>query len=159
PTALGGLLKTGVPPTGRMIGRFKALPPNFTIVYRPFLDTVIRPYISVGMIWLYTYDVNVTNQYLTSAKGSHPKMHFTRPLGCVGQEGFDIALPLNFYLTADAKYIGCADIHAKLTGARVQTTLAPFGGGTGSVPVGPISATQHFRAFLYQITIGRTFWG
>jgi outer membrane protein W len=157
--ALGGRLNTGVPAIGEKIGRFQSLPPNFTLVYRPFTHTAIRPYIGAGMIWLYTYNVHVTNPVLTTAPGSDPKLHFTKPIGCVVHGGFDIALPLEFYLTADAKYVGCADVDAKLTGARVQSALAPFGNGVGSVALGPIRNTVHFRAVLYQITIGRTFWG
>lgn len=152
-------IPTGVKPIGRTIGHFRSLPPNFTLVYRPFLHTVIRPYIGAGLIWLFTYDVNVTNRAMNSAPGSDPHLHLSRPIGCVGQAGFDISLPLDFYLTADAKYIGCATVHSKLTGVRVQTNFGSIAGPGGSAAVGPITNTLHYRVLLYSLTIGRSFWG
>lgn len=45
PTTQSGI-PTGVPPLRRKIGSFKALPPNLTVVYRPWIDTLIQPYMA-----------------------------------------------------------------------------------------------------------------
>lgn len=157
PTALNGsnadAIPTGVPPLGRNIGTFKALPPNFTIVYRPWVDTMIRPYIGVGAMYLYTYDTDVNNKVLNEL--GEPSLYLSKPVACVGQLGSDFNLPNNMFLNLDVKYVGCADVKSRLSNIKVNSpTLSPT---FGAVDVGSVSSTNHFRAVLYQISFGMHF--
>lgn len=158
PTALdpdtGEAIPTGVPPLGRELGTFKALPPNFTIVYRPWVDTMVQPYIGVGAMYLYTFDTDVNNKVL-NAYGNEPELYLEKPVACVGQAGFDVALPKNMFITADVKYVGCAEVKAKVNNIVVNSpTLSP---SFGPVNVGTVSSTNDFEAVLYQLSFGMNF--
>lgn len=153
----GDPLDPGVPVIGRKVGYIHALPPNFTLVYRPFLHSIIRPYIGVGAYWLYSYSFNITSPALHNSKVHEAQLTLTRPVGCIGQAGFDIKLPWGLYFTADAKYLGCATIHAKLHHVEVYSpTLSP---GFGPIKVGTLSVDDHMRAWVFSLTLGSTFWG
>lgn len=153
----GDPLPTGVGPIGTKIGTLHALPPALTIVYRPWLDTFIRPYVGVGMVWLFTYNTKVTASTLTDHLNLAPQLVLSRPIGCVAQAGFDVRLPWHFYLTADARYLGCATVHAELRNVSVYSpTLSP---SLGPVHIGTISTNAKFQAVLFQLSIGSTFWG
>lgn len=157
PTALNGAngetIPTGVPPLGRNIGTFKALPPNFTLVYRPWVDTLIQPYIGAGAMYLYTYDTDVSNTVLNEL--GEPSLYLSKPVACVGQLGSDFNLPNNMFLNFDVKYVGCADVKSRVSNIKVNSpTLSPT---FGDVDVGSVSSTNHFRAVLYQISFGMHF--
>lgn len=147
-------IPTGIPPLGEDIGTFKALPPNFTLVYRPWVDTMVQPYIGVGAMYLYTFDTDVNNKVL-NAYGNEPTLNLDKPFACIGQLGFDVQLPNNLFVTADAKYIGCADVHAKLNNIKVN---APnLSGALGPIDVGTVSSTNKFEAMIYQLSLGMHF--
>ncbi len=157
PTALNGengeSIPTGVPPLGRSIGTLKALPPNFTIVYRPWVDTMIQPYIGAGAMYLYTFDTDVSNSVLNSV--GEPVLNLSKPVACVGQLGFDVFFTDKIFLSADAKYVGCAEVEAKLNNIQVDSpNLSPT---FGPVDVGTVSSTNEFKAMLYQISFGMRF--
>ncbi|HET7315733.1 OmpW/AlkL family protein [Salinisphaera sp.] len=157
PTALNGAngetIPTGVPALGRTIGSFKALPPNFTIVYRPWTDTMIQPYIGAGAMYLYTYDTDVNNEVLNEL--GEPELYLSKPVACVGQLGADFNLPHNMFLNADVKYVGCAEVKARVSGIRINSpTLSPT---FGPINVGSVSSTNDFRAVLYSISFGMHF--
>lgn len=155
-TPSGDPIPSGVGAIGTKIGTLHALPPNFTIVYRPWLDTFIRPYVGIGMVWLFTYSPNITAQTLTY-KVTPPQLVLTRPIGCVAQAGLDVRLPWHFYLTADARYFSCATVHAELRNITVYSpTLSPT---FGPVHVGTISVDDRIGLFLVQLSVGSTFWG
>lgn len=152
----GDPLPTGVGPLGTKLGTLHALPPQFTLVYRPWLHTLIRPYVGIGAVWLFTYNTDVTNSVLIN-NVQKPQLVLSRPIGCVAQAGFDIRLPWHFYLTTDARYLGCATVHAELRHIMVYSpTLSP---SLGPVSVGTVSTNANFRALLVQVSIGSTFWG
>lgn len=157
PTALNGAngqtIPTGVPPLGRNIGTFKALPPNFTLVYRPWVDTMVEPYIGAGAMYLYTYDTDVNNTVLNEP--GEPELYLNKPVACVGQLGADLNLPNNMFLNADVKYIGCADVESRVNDIQVNSpTLSPT---FGPVDVGSVSSTNEFRAVIYQVSFGMRF--
>ncbi|GAB3681325.1 OmpW family outer membrane protein [Salinisphaera aquimarina] len=153
PTTKNGI-PTGVPPLGRSIGTLKTLPPNFTIVYRPWVDTIIQPYIGVGAMYLYTYDTDVSNTVL-NAYGNEPTLNLTKPVACVGQLGADFQLPNNMFITADVKYVGCATVEAKVNNIVVNSpTLSPT---VGPIDVGTVSSSNDFKAVLYQFSFGMHF--
>ena len=153
PTTQSGI-PTGVPPLGRKIGTFKALPPNLTLVYRPWVDTLIQPYIGAGAMYLYTYDTDVNNPVL-NAYGNEPTLNLTKPVACVGQLGVDFSLPKNMFLTADVKYVGCAEVEAKLNDVVINSpTLSDT---VGPIDVGTVSSTNEFKAVLYQLSFGMRF--
>ncbi|MES1926459.1 OmpW family outer membrane protein [Salinisphaera sp. T31B1] len=147
-------IPTGVPPIGKSIGTFKALPPNFTIVYRPWVDTLIQPYIGAGAMYLYTYDTDVNNEVL-NAYGNEPQLNLTKPVACVGQLGADFKLPQNMFITADVKYVGCATVEAKVNNIVINSpTLSPT---VGPIDVGTVSSSNDFKAVLYQLSFGMRF--
>lgn len=153
----GDPVPTGTQPLGKKLGTIHALPPAFTLVYRPWLHTLIQPYIGVGAVWLFTYNINVTNPVLTQVQPSTTQLVLSRPVGCVAQGGFDVRLPWGFKLTADARYLGCATVHAELRGTQVYANnVSPV---FGPANVGTISTNVAFRAVLVQLSIGSTFWG
>lgn len=150
PTTQNGI-PTGVPPLGRTIGTLKALPPNLTIVYRPWVDTMFQPYVGVGAMYLYTYDTDVVNEQL-NANGNEPTLNLTKPVACVGQVGMDVNLTEKMFITADVKYVGCAEVEAKLNNVQVRSpTLSPT---VGTIDVGTVSSTNQFKAVLYQLSMG-----
>lgn len=152
-SAAGDPIPTGVPAIGRNIGTFKTLPPNFTLVYRPWTDTLVQPYIGAGAMYLYTYDTDVSNKVLNEL--GEPTLYLSKPVACVGQLGSDFNLPKNMFLNLDVKYVGCADVKARLNNIRIN---APnLSGALGEVDVGSVSSTNHFRAVLYQISFGMHF--
>ncbi len=153
----GDPLTTGVPAIGRAVGSLHALPPNFTIVYRPFLDTFVRPYVGVGAYWMYTYSMKIQAPVLANPEITSPQLTLTRPVGCIAQAGLDVKLPWGFYLTADARYLACATVHAVMHNVEVfSPQQSPV---FGTIPVGDISMDNHMRALLFSVTIGSTFWG
>lgn len=147
-------IPTGIPPLGENIGSFKALPPNLTLVYRPWVDTMVQPYIGVGAMYMYTYDTDVNNKVL-NAYGNEPTLNLDKPFACIGQLGFDVQLPNNMFVTADAKYIGCADVHAKLNNIKVNSPN--LSGALGPIDVGTVSSTNKFEAMIYQLSLGMRF--
>jgi len=147
-------LKTGVPPLGRSIGTFKTLPPNFTIVYRPWVDTMIQPYIGVGAMYLYTYDTDVNNKVL-NAYGNEPELNLSKPVACVGQLGADFQLPQNMFITADVKYVGCATVEAKVNDIVINSPN--LSDTVGPIDVGTVSSSNDFKAVLYQLSFGMRF--
>lgn len=157
PTAVTGAhgdpIPTGVPAIGKNIGTFKALPPNFTLVFRPWTETRIQPYIGAGAMYLYTYDKDVSNKVLNEY--NEPTLSLSKPVACVGQLGADLNLPKNMFLNADVKYVGCADVKARLNNIKIDAPK--LSGALGKVDVGSVSSTNHFRAVLYQISFGMHF--
>lgn len=133
---------TGGKAVGERIGTLKALPPSFTLVYRPWTKTVFRPYIGVGAMYLYTYDKKVKNtqiQELSNALGDgHPSLYLSKPVACVGQLGIDFDLPGNLFLTADARYVGCTSVRSTLN----------LGDNN------KLTSNNHFHAVLYQLSLG-----
>lgn len=152
-TGAGDPIPTGVPAIGKNIGTFKALPPNFTLVYRPWTQTLVQPYIGAGAMYLYTYDTDVNNKVLNEL--GEPTLSLSKPVACVGQLGADVNLPKNMFLNFDAKYVGCADVKARLSNIRINAPK--LSGALGEVDLGSVSSTNHFRAVLYQISFGMHF--
>jgi outer membrane protein W len=142
---------TGNQALGRHIGNFKALPPSFTLVYRPWTQTKFQPYIGAGAMYLYTYDKDVSNTRLKQiSKGlgraglggnGHPTLYLSKPVACVGQLGFDFTLSEHAYVNADARYVGCTSVKAVLN----------LGDGDS------IASNNHFNAMLYQLSFGFRF--
>lgn len=147
-------IKTGVLPVGRTVGTLMALPPNFTIVYRPWVDTMIQPYIGIGAAYLYTYDTDVTNDSLT-VFGNEPTLYLSKPVACMGQLGFDVVLPHDLFVNADVRYMGCAEITAELN--DIQVDAGNLSKTFGPVQVGTISTTVDFEALIYSLNIGVQF--
>ena len=153
PETNGGL-QTGIPPLGQSIGTLKALPPNLTIVYRPWVDTMFQPYIGAGAMYLYTYNTDANNEVL-NAYGNEPTLNLTKPVACVGQLGMDMKLTEKMFLTADVKYVGCAEVEAKVNNIVVNApNLSPT---VGPINVGTVSSTNDFKAVLYQLSFGMHF--
>lgn len=153
----GDPLPTDVGPIGRTIGILHALPPNFTIVYRPFLHSIIRPYIGIGAFWMFSYSMNITSPTLHNEHVHDPTLTLSRPVGCVAQAGFDIQLPWHFYFTADARFLGCVTVHAKLKNIEVYSpSQSP---SQGVIHVGTFAVDNHLRAWLFSVSLGANFWG
>jgi outer membrane protein W len=135
-------LLTGGQAVGQRVGDFKALPPSFTFVFRPWTDTLVQPYIGAGAMYVYTYDKDVQNaqiQQLSQALGDgHPSLYLSKPVACVGQLGVDVDLPANVFLTADVRYIGCASVRSTLN----------LGNGN------KLTSNNHIHALLYQVSLG-----
>lgn len=147
-------IPTGVPPLGEKLGTFKALPPNFTIVYRPWVDTRIQPYVGVGAMYLYTFDTDVDNEVL-NAYGNEPTLYLSKPVACVGQLGVDFKLPNKMFLTADVKYVGCAEVKARVNDIVINSPA--LSSTVGPVNLGTVKSTNDFEAFLYQLSFGMHF--
>lgn len=153
----GDEIPTQVPAIGQDIGMLHALPPNFTIVYRPFLHSFVRPYVGIGTYWMYTYSMNITAPVLTDPRVNAPQLTLSRPIGCIGQAGLDFKLPWGFYLTTDARFLGCATVHAVMHNVEVYSPT--FSPSFGVIKVGDITVNDNMRAWIFSITIGSTFWG
>ena len=149
----GNAIDPGVPSTGRNIGTLKTLPPNISFVYRPFVHTRVQPYIGVGAMYLYTYDTDISNNLLNSV--NEPQLNLTKPVACTGKVGVDVNITDTFFVGAEAQYIGCAEVEAKLNNINVQAdNISP---ALGTVNVGTISSTNTFEAVLYQLSMGVRF--
>lgn len=149
----GNSIATGVPTTGRNIGQLKTFPPNISFVYRPFVDTRIQPYIGLGAMYLYTYDTDINNNLLNSV--NEPTLYLSKPWACTGKLGVDINITDTFFVGAEAQYIGCATVEAKLNNIRVRAKN--LSGQFGPVNVGTISSKNTFEAVLYQLSMGVRF--
>lgn len=148
----GNRIPTGVPPLGRDIGTAKAFPPNMTFVFRPWTDTMLRPYIGAGAMWLWTYDTDVQNPVLSEV--NQPNLHLDNPFACILQAGLDLYAWKGLYVNFDAKWIGCATIKASMTNVKVRAPDLPQ---FGVIDVGTVSTENTFRAWLYQFSIGYEF--
>lgn len=158
PDALKGngpanVIDPGVPSTGRNIGTLKTFPPNISFVYRPFVHTRIQPYIGVGAMYLYTYDTDISNNLLNSV--NEPTLNLTKPVACTGKVGVDVNITETFFIGAEAQYVGCATVKAKLNNIAVNAdnvsdTFGPVNAGT-------VSSTNTFEAVLYQLSMGVRF--
>lgn len=158
PDALGGnggdnAINPGVPTTGRNIGTLKTFPPNISFVYRPFVDTRVQPYIGLGAMYLYTYDTDISNSLLNSV--NEPQLNLTKPVACTGKLGVDINITDTFFVGAEAQYIGCAEVEAKLN--NIQVNANNISDTFGPVNVGTISSKNSFEAVLYQLSMGVRF--
>ena len=149
----GNTIPTGVEPLGRNIGTLKTLPPNFSIVYRPWTDTTIRPYIGAGAMYLYTYDTDVSNTVLNSA--NEPSLYLSKPVACTGKAGVDVFMTESVFLSAEARYIGCATVEAKLN--NIQVKAPELSDQFGTIDVGTVSSENDFEAMLYQLSFGIQF--
>lgn len=136
--------KTGA--SQQKIGTFKALPPNFSVVYRPWVDTSIQPYIGVGAMYLFTYDTHVSSTSLPA----NSTLYLSKPVACIGQLGADVNLAGNMFFNLDARYVGCTDVKSRLTTTTIPSSAA---GAQRTV----VSSTNHFKAVLYQISFGWRF--
>lgn len=146
-------IPTGVPPLGRKVGTIKALPPNLTVVYRPWLDTRVQPYVGLGAMYLYTYDSEVNNDVLTQL--NEPTLYTSKPVACLAQLGVDVRVWENVFISVDAKYADCAEIEAKLNNIKINSpTLSPT---LGPVDVAQVSTTVEFEALMYQFSVGMRF--
>lgn len=128
------------------IGTFRAFPPNFTFVYRPWVSTRIRPYIGVGATWLNTYDMRVTNP---TYKALGANLSLSKPVAFIGQVGADISLWSRLFLNLDFRYIGFADVKSKLS--------IPANPAAGIPAPTTIRSTNHWKAALYTIGLGWRF--
>lgn len=139
-------------PIGSKIGTFKSLPPNFTLVLRPFTDTTFQPYIGAGAMWLHSYDQDVTNPRLkTAAKrlnSTEARLDLSQPWACVAKAGFDIQLPKSLFFKFDARYVGCATVDATLSLGKEKAS----GKSNGTV-----TTENDFESMLYQASFGINF--
>ncbi len=149
----GNTIPTGVPALGENIGTLKTFPPNISFVYRPWVETRVRPFIGLGVMYLYTYDTDVSNDVLNSV--NEPTLYLSKPLACTAKAGVDINLTDRLFLSAEAQYIGCATVKAELNNIKVD---APnLSGQFGDIDVGTVSSENDFEAVLYQISLGLRF--
>lgn len=121
------------------IGTFRAFPPDFTVVYRPWVNTRIRPYIGVGATYLNTYDTTITDP---TYKALGAQLKLSEPVAFIGQVGADVSLWSRLYLNLDFRYVGLADVKSKLSIPALGET---------------IRSTNHWKAALYTIGIGWRF--
>ena len=149
----GNTIATGVPSTGRNIGQLKTFPPNISFVYRPFVHTRVQPYIGLGAMYLYTYDTDINNGLLNSV--NEPTLNLTKPVACTGKVGVDVNITDTFFVGAEAQYIGCATVKAKLN--NISVNAKNLSGEFGPVNVGTISSSNTFEAVLYQLSMGVRF--
>lgn len=147
-----GGIPTGVQPLGEDLGSVKAFPPNLTLVFRPWVDTMIQPYIGIGAMYMYTYDLDIDNAVLNSV--NEPTLYLSKPVACVGQVGVDVYLTEHIFLNADVKWIGCAKVTAKVNNVKVA---APNLGQFGAIDIGTVSTRVNLEATLYQLSIGIRF--
>jgi outer membrane protein W len=76
-------------------------------------------------------------------------------VACVGQVGMDVNLSEKLFVTADVKYVGCAEVEATVNNVVVNApALSPT---VGPVNVGSVSSTNDFKAVLYQVSMGFRF--
>ena len=158
PDALGGngagnAIDPGVPTLNRNIGQLKTFPPNISFVYRPFVHTRIQPYIGVGAMYLYTYDTDINEPLLNSQ--NEPTLYLSKPWACTGKLGVDINITEKFFVGAEARYLGCAEVKAKLNDISIRADNVS--GAFGPVDVGTVSSTNSFEAVLYQLSMGVRF--
>lgn len=125
--------------SSQKIGTFRSFPPDFTVVFRPWVDTRIRPYIGVGATYLNTYDTTITDP---TYKALGAKLKLSEPVAFIGQVGADVNLWSRLYLNLDFRYVGFADVKSKLSIPGLGET---------------ISSTNHWKAALYTMGIGWRF--
>lgn len=149
----GNVINPGVPSTGRNIGTLKTFPPNISFVYRPFVHTRIQPYIGLGAMYLYTYDTDISNSLLNSV--NEPTLNLTKPVACTAKLGVDVNITDTFFVGAEAQYVGCATVKAKLN--NIAVNAKNVSGTFGPVNTGTISSSNKFEAVLYQLSMGVRF--
>ncbi|WP_348765696.1 OmpW family outer membrane protein [uncultured Salinisphaera sp.] len=149
----GNAIATGVPPLGENIGTLKTFPPNISFVYRPWVDTAVRPFVGVGAMYLYTFDTDISNQFLNSQ--NEPQLYLSKPLACTAKAGVDVDITDQLFFSLSAEYIGCAEVKAELNNINVR---APnLSNQFGPIDIGTISSTNDFEAILYQASFGIQF--
>jgi hypothetical protein len=149
----GNAIATGVPPIGENIGTLKTFPPNISFVYRPWVDTAVRPFVGVGAMYLYTYDTDVSNKFLNSQ--TEPQLYLSKPVACTAKAGVDIDITDKLFFSLSAEYIGCATVKAELNNISVR---APnLSDQFGAIDIGTISSENKFEAVLYQAAFGIQF--
>lgn len=149
----GNGIASGVPALGNNIGTLKTLPPNISFVYRPWVDTAVRPFVGVGAMYLYTYDTDVSNKFLNSE--TEPQLYLEKPVACTAKAGVDVDITDKLFFSLSAEYIGCAKVKAKLNNISVR---APnLSDQFGQIDIGTISSENKFEAVLYQAAFGIQF--
>lgn len=149
----GNAIATGVPPIGKNIGTLKTFPPNISLVYRPWVDTPIRPFIGVGAMYLYTFDTDINNEFLNSQ--NEPQLYLEKPLACTAKAGVDIDITDRLFFSLEAQYLGCATVKAELN--NIQVRAPNLSDQFGPIDIGTVSSENDFEAMLYQASFGIRF--
>ncbi|EKF73559.1 OmpW family protein [Alcanivorax hongdengensis A-11-3] len=116
-------IPTGVPALGEEVAETKVIPPVVTLVKRFNMDSTIRPYVGLGVTYLYTYDTHVTNPILTEF--GEPELNIDNKFGWVAQLGLDMHLGGGWWAAADFKYISVPDVTATLEKTYIRAPGLP----------------------------------
>jgi len=149
----GNAIATGVPPIGKNIGTLKTFPPNISFVYRPWVDTAVRPFIGIGAMYLYTYDTDISNKFLNSQ--NEPELYLSKPVACTAKAGVDIDITDMLFFSLEAQYLGCAEVKAELN--NIQVRAPNLSDQLGPIDIGTVESTNDFEAILYQASFGIRF--
>jgi outer membrane protein W len=147
-----GNIPTKVPALGTQLGVAKALPPVVTLTYRFFPKIPLRPYLGLGASYLYTYDAQITNPYLTQV--SKPQLDIPGAWGFVVQGGLEIHLWSGFCLFGDFKYIAGLQTTATMKNMVVAIPGLPI---YGQAAVGQGQVTVQVNPTVLQGGVGWSF--
>lgn len=161
-----GTLNTGVPPLGKPIGTVENLPIISTLVYHPFPNSFVRPYVGAGAAYLFSYDAKINNPVLTQE--NQPYFHVTPTWGYVLQAGLNFgSAHKGFFGFLDVRYIGDAtvtghvnNVHAKVNNPTLAAILAlqGYGGPNGNdVALGNTKLSIRLNPVIYTAGIGYAF--
>jgi outer membrane protein W len=148
PKALNSL-PTGVPALGEELGEVKALPPVVTAVYRFFPNSIVHPYLGLGVSLMIVTEAKITNPVLTEV--SAPKIEIPPKVGWVAQAGVEVRLFGSFFVSGDLKYIGGLDITSTVKDIWVRLPDLPI---YGRVRVGDNIARMSVNPVIAQVGIG-----
>jgi outer membrane protein len=151
-TTVLGNVPTGIPKLGSQMGQTKAIPPVLTLTYRFLPGIAVRPYLGLGVSYLYSYNSVITNPQMTAV--SQPKLVIPGAWGFVTQAGLDVRLWRQLYLTADFKYIAGLTVHATMENLVVQVPKLPL---YGSARVGDASVSVTVNPIVLQGGLGWNF--
>lgn len=155
----GSLQERSIDPLGLVgplegkIGESKAVPLVATLVFYPWPDTRIRPYVGAGYSYTYTYDETITNRELwldPRDPDTAPDFEVSDEWAWVAQLGAEVDITDKWFASVDVKYLDL-EIEADISNVRTAVPiLGSLGASDSTIDVG-------INPWVYTLAVGRTF--
>lgn len=156
-------IPTGIPALGSDIAKVKTLPFTVTLLYHPFPNAVVQPYIGGGGVYIYNYDAKITNAILTEE--NQPSFDISDTWGYVLEAGFDVGQKNSrgFYGFGDVRYFGGTHVEARAHNVHVRVRNQELGGLLGLLGyssnsrVGNTALGLDLNALIFTVGVGYRF--
>ena len=142
-----------VGPLNGKIADVTAAPINLKVIYQPFPDHRVRPYIGAGATYTITYNERLVDPSLwtnRSDPATAPRLDVSDAWGSILQAGIDIDLTQKWFLGLDV-------MRVKLGFDNRITHVVTDGGVVGDVQASDARVKVDADPYVYTLSLGRVF--